>query len=241
VQKEGWKEVLSLTPDYLVLQETRIGRSVVLPTMPEQYHACWNHSARSGMWGVATLSRRAPRSIVTDIIESPRFNQEGRALLSVFDDIALFNLYVPHGGRDGRDLKYKLEILGQITQFVKAWEGPPLVVAGDLNIARGELDLARPKSNQKGTMFTQSERAAVESLINGTLIDAVRQRHPTTPHLYSWWPYAFSARERNVGWRIDYILVPTRVRSAITHASHAAWIGGSDHCPIVVDINANSL
>ena len=233
----GLDAVLSLRPDVLLLQETKLGRRDAPPAALAGYHASFNSATASSHWGVATLSRIPPFYVATSVISNRRFDDEGRSILSLFPQLAVLNVYIPQGNRDGRNLAYKLDCITALIDFLKRWDGPPLLLGGDLNIARDERDLARPAANNGHVMFTTEERALFEQLLMVGYVDSLRELYSENG-IYSWWPYAFSARTRNLGWRLDYILVPSDLRDCIVDVEHKANILGSDHCPVELNLNA---
>lgn len=232
----GWSLILDSEPDFILVQETRFAKDIDAPIVPG-YHAYYNSADRAGYWGVGTFSRIPPCSVETVILDHPRFNSEGRSLLVIYSQLAILNLYMPHGRRDRADLPYKLEIFDLLCEFLDGWSGPSLLLAGDFNIAHSELDLARSRSNYGRTMFTTSERIALQSVLDRGLLDAVRHSHPGESGLYSWWPYAYSARQRNVGWRLDYMLIPRQLASHLCSAVHLTEVCGSDHCPVQISLD----
>jgi exodeoxyribonuclease-3 len=157
----------------------------------------------------------------------------------VFPKLAILNVYIPQGNRDGRNLNYKLDSLCQLADFVKQWADPPLILCGDFNIARTEVDLARPSANTGHIMFTYQERAQLDQLLLNGYVDALRELYPDARGVYSWWPYAYSARSRNVGWRLDYFFVSSGLRGAIMDVKYRSDIMGSDHCPIELTVDAS--
>ena len=233
----GLDAVLALEPDILLLQETKLGKDTPRAAL-DGYHSSLNTSTASSHWGVATISRVRPTSVVTSVIPNSRFNDEGRSILSVFPELAILNLYIPYGNRDGRNLDYKLECLSAFIEFARQWAGLPLLICGDFNIARDERDLARPSANVGHIMFTAQERAHFERLLAVGYVDCLRELFPEENGIYSWWPHAFSARTRNLGWRLDYILVPSSIRNSIVEIKHRPDLLGSDHCPIELNLSA---
>lgn len=233
----GLDAVLALAPDVLLLQETKLGSNTQRAAL-DGYHASFSTATASSHWGVATISRIPPTSVVTSVVPNRRFNDEGRTVLSIFPKLAILNVYIPQGGRDGLNLDYKLDCLTALIDFVRQWMGPPLLLCGDFNIARGERDLARPSANIGHTMFTTQERALFEQLLAVGYVDCLRELYPEENGIYSWWPYSYSARSRNLGWRLDYILVPSYLRNGIIDMKHKADYLGSDHCPIELNLSA---
>jgi exodeoxyribonuclease-3 len=148
----GLDFVLRLRPDILLLQETKLGRNSPDARLGA-YHASFSSATTSSHWGVATITQVPPVYVATSVIPSRRFGDEGRSILTVFPKLAILNVYIPQGNRDGRNLDYKLESLSQLADFVKQWTDPPLLLCGDFNIARTEADLARPSENTGHIMF----------------------------------------------------------------------------------------
>ena len=233
----GLDAVLALGPDVLLLQETKLGSNTPRAAL-DGYHASFSTATASSHWGVATISRIPPTGVATSVVPNRRFTAEGRTLLSIFPELAILNVYIPQGNRDGRNLDYKLDCLTALKDFVRQWAGPPLLLCGDFNIARAERDLARPSANIGHVMFTTQERALFEELLAAGYVDCLRELYPEENGIYSWWPYAFSARTRNLGWRLDYVLVPADLRNRIIEIRHRTDLLGSDHCPIELNLNA---
>jgi len=234
VFKKGFDHYLAqLDPDILCLQETRMSPDAPVPDLPEHwnYSAVFQSSSRPGQSGVAVYTRIKPNGIAPIDLRIPRFNSEGRSLLVQLDELAILNLYMPHGRRDRRDIPFKLEAYNHLLAFLDNWSGPPLLITGDFNIAKDDIDLARPHQNRFNAMFSDPERSMLFKLLGHGYVDSYRCSHPTAEE-YTWWPYAFKARERNIGWRIDYIFVPNALRSNIVSAQVHNEVFGSDHCPI---------
>jgi len=167
-----------------------------------------------------------------------RFDNEGRSLRLDFAEFSLLNFYLPHGGRQKENLDYKLEVyeylIGYLKEFLKHQK--KLILAGDFNIAHKEIDLARPKENQNNIMFTPEERNQADRLLALGFIDTFRQFHKEGGH-YSWWPYSFEARKRNLGWRIDYIFISQVLAPKLKNAFILSQVDGSDHCPVGAKID----
>lgn len=230
-------KLVALDLDVLCVQETRLGHDedALFPRyVAPGYESSFAYSGRAGHAGLATLSRNAPYLVDCDPLGA---NGDGRALLTVYEGWAVLNVYCFHGGRDGRDLSSKLAMYSRLLEFVTSWRGPqPLILAGDFNVAHTPLDVERAAENRKSVMFSGEERDAFENLLSAGYIDAFRFRRPLERQ-YTWWPYAFGARARNIGWRLDYILLPADFGLFITAASSRTEILGSDHCPVVVSIS----
>mgnify|MGYP001607038912 CR=1 FL=1 len=197
---------------------------------------------------------------VLDKMGLRRFDIEGRLLRLDYLNFILINLYLPHGGRDKANLKYKLEVYEYLFKYLKKlnsphpvkWRGPhgalrpnpplrkgrrgkPVILIGDFNIAHEEIDLARPKQNTKNIMFTPEERAQLDRLVKMGFMDTFRWLHPNEQK-FTWWPYFANARQRNLGWRIDYAFVSKKFVPKLKRAEILTDVFGSDHCPIRVEI-----
>ena len=212
VAKKGFLEWLSDTsPDVLCLQETK-AEEVQLPDevrSPKGYFAYFSHSkGRKGYSGVALYSKTKPDKVEYGIgIE--RFDDEGRIIIGHFGNVVLLNVYFPNGGGGPVRLAYKLEFYDEFLTYIETLraQGKHVVFCGDVNTAHHEIDLARPKENAKNTGFLPEERAWIDELVNLGYVDSFRHRYPNKVDAYSYWDMKTHARERNVGWRIDYIFL----------------------------------
>ena len=153
-----------------------------------------------------------------------------------FNDFTLMNFYIPHGNRDQRDIPYKLEVYRKIFEYTKNRNESDLVLCGDFNIAHKERDLARPDSNQKNTMFTELERSQLDHLIDLGFIDSFRKFNKNGGN-YSWWPYSKTAREKNIGWRIDYIFTIKNLGDNLKDAFIHKEVNLSDNSPVGIKID----
>jgi len=239
VGKKGfWEWLKKSGPDVVCLQETKIGENQLDFDLLylKNYFAYFNSAKRKGMWGTAVFSKKKPLGVETKI-GLERFDNEGRSLRLDFAEFSLLNLYLPHGGRQKENLGYKLEVYEYLIGYLKEFleQQKKLVLAGDFNIAHKEIDLARPKENQNNIMFTPEERNQVDCLLALGFIDTFRKFHKEGGH-YSWWPYSFEARKRNLGWRIDYIFVSQVLAPKLKNAFILSQVAGSDHCPVGAEI-----
>jgi exodeoxyribonuclease-3 len=201
---------------------------------PKNFFFYFNCGKRKGMWGVGVLTKEKPIELRSKMgIE--RFDNEGRFLELKYPRFTLINFYAPHGGRQKENLNYKLEVYEEFLKYLKERKNENLIIAGDFNIAHREIDLARPKENENNTMFTSREREKIEKLIKLGFVDAFRYFHKDGGN-YTWWPYSFNARERNLGWRIDYIFVSKSLISKLKDAFIMKEVKGSDHYPIGIEI-----
>lgn len=221
-------------PDIVCIQEIK---SQEIPSgdlfsidLKDRYNIYINSAEKLGYSGVAVLSKEKPKK-VKDKLGMKRFDTEGRFLELVFPSFTLINIYIPHGARDKRNLNYKLEVYERLLDYLGKKVGEKIIITGDFNIAHKEIDLARPKGNINNIMFTFPERMQITKLIELGFIDLFRDRHETAGN-YTWWPYRKGLRERNVGWRIDYIFGSNNLRKKVYDAFILKGVLGSDHCPI---------
>ncbi len=220
--------------DIVALQETKASPEQLSDTLrcPPGYHADWCAAEKKGYSGVATFSRVSPLSVSRGFGD-PRFDADGRVLVSTFADFVFFNIYFPNGGRGPEWVDYKLRFYTRFLEIVGELmaAGRSVVVVGDVNTAYAEIDLARPRENAKISGFMPEERAALGKFFDAGLIDTFLYLHPSEVK-YSWWTQRAGARERNVGWRIDYVLVSPNLRDRIVDADIHCEVTGSDHCPV---------
>lgn len=222
--------------DIVCLQETKIQEGQIPFDLiyPQNYFSYFNSAQKKGYSGVAVYSKRKP-VIVEKKIGFSRFDDEGRILQLKYTNFTLINLYLPHGGRQKENLGYKLEVYDYLlTSFRKVRE-KQLILIGDFNIARSELDLARPKENFNNIMFTSQERKRIDQLIALGFVDTFRKFHQENGN-YTWWPYYANARQRNLGWRIDYVFTSKSLSPRVKDAFILKEVLGSDHCPVGVEI-----
>ena len=164
-----------------------------------------------------------------------RFDEEGRIIRLDFENFILINIYLPHGGRNKENLGYKLKCYECLIHYLRKIKDKKVILIGDFNIAHTELDLARPKNNQNNIMFTPQERRQLDRLVNLGFIDTFRKFNQENGH-YTWWSYAFNARARNLGWRLDYAFISERFIKNLKSSRILKDISGSGHCPIKLDI-----
>jgi len=198
------------------------------------YRHVTNPAKRSGYSGVAVLGKTEPHRIDAKL-GLERFDKEGRIIAVEYPGFTLLNVYLPHGDRTKVNLPYKLEAYDYLLRYLEKFADRNVVLAGDFNVARAKQDLARPEENEGNTMFTPEEREALDNLVKLGFVDSFRQFHKEGGH-YTWWPYAFNARERNLGWRIDYIFVSNSFVPKLRDAFILSKVGGSDHCPIGIEV-----
>ena len=240
VLKKGFPEfLLSARPDILGLQEVKACPEQLAPgdMEPPGWKSAWNCAERKGYSGVAAFYSREPLSISRGLGE-PRFDSEGRVITLEYKELYLLNVYFPNGGQGPERLAYKLAFyeafLGHIESLRKS--GKAVIFCGDVNTAHNEIDLARPKENVGNSGFMPVERAWLDKLTGKGWADTFREKHPE-PGQYTWWDYKTRARERNVGWRLDYFFINREKASLVTDAFILPEVLGSDHCPVGITLN----
>lgn len=242
VEKRGdLRPVFSLLkPDILLLQETKAREEQVPDSarFVEGYTSYWNASeARAGYSGVALYSKEKPLRIEYGI-GVPKYDQEGRVVTAYYENLVVSGVYFPNGGQGPERLAYKLAFYEAYLAYINTIEKEHgrVVWGGDVNTAHEPIDLARPKENEKNTGFLPEERAWLDEVTAAGWVDTFRHQYPEKAGAYTYWDLKTRARERNVGWRIDYLFVSPALQSAIQKATIHANIVGSDHCPLSVDI-----
>jgi len=222
--------------DIICLQEIKTQKEISQQNLftPLAYQFYANYALKKGYSGVAAFVKNKPLKIKKNL-GLERFDTEGRMLYLEYPDFTLINLYVPHGGRQKENLAYKLEVYKKFLNYLRKVKNKNVILSGDFNVAHQEIDLARPKQNQNNIMFTPEERKQIDALIKLGFVDTFRKFHPDGGH-YTWWPYMANARQRNLGWRIDYIFVSKALAPKLKNAFILKDIVGSDHCPIGIEI-----
>jgi len=221
-------------PDILCLQETKAtpdDLSLDLRLHPG-YVDFWNYPVKKGYAGVATFSRQEPLEIRTSF-ENTKFDPEGRVLITKHKGFILYNVYFPNGKKNAERLKYKMDFYDVAFEDMEKHrlKGEKLIICGDYNTAHNEIDIARPKENSKISGFLPMERAWLDTLETRGYIDIFRHFN-SEPGQYTFWDVKTGARERNIGWRIDYYFITPNLLSKVTGAEILKDVTGSDHCPI---------
>lgn len=229
-------------PDILCLQETKAKQGQAEVDLPE-YEEIWNSAEKAGYAGTAIFTKIKPLSITYDIpgARADRFTdtfgntlKEGRVITLEFDSFHLVTVYTPNSKRDLARLTFRQKIWDPaFLAYINALEQKkPVVFCGDLNVAHTNIDLARPDDNHKNAGFTDEEREGADNIITSGFIDTFRHFFPTKTEAYTWWSAFRGARERNVGWRIDYFFASPKLKKHLKSASIHAEVLGSDHCPV---------
>ena len=238
--KKGFLEWFeSEQPDVLCLQETKAHESQLPAALKdvEGYRVWFSQPERKGYSGVALYTRQEPRSVSLGL-GLERFDNEGRTVVADYDDFVLLGIYFPNGKRSADRLRYKMEFYDAFLEYVENLrrEGRSVVVCGDVNTAHKEIDLARPKENEKISGFLPEERAWMDKFFDHGYVDTFRQFNQE-PGNYSWWDTMTRARERNVGWRIDYFFTDSDFAPNLRDAFILPDVMGSDHCPVGIEIS----
>lgn len=238
-KKDFFEQIKRLNPDVLCLQETKAQDDQVVETLKELegYHVYSNSAVKKGYSGTAIISKTKPLNVFSDI-NNHEYDQEGRVLTAEFEDFYLTVVYVPNSGSELKRLDYRQAWDAEfLTYLKKLEEKKPVIVCGDLNVAHKPIDLAHPKANyNKYAGFMQEEIDGMDNYIKSGFVDTFRHFFPDKEKAYSWWSYRGGARERNVGWRIDYFLVSTPLIKKVKKAEILPEEHGSDHCPVSIEI-----
>ena len=222
--------------DFFCLQETKMqpGQAEV---PAEGYRDYWYSAEKKGYSGTAVFARQEPLS-VTYGMGNELHDHEGRLITLEYEQFYLVTVYTPNSQRELTRLMYRMCWEEDFRMYLKKLDAhKPVIVCGDMNVAHREIDLKNPKTNTNNAGFTPQEREAMTRLLDAGFVDSFRFLYPDVTDAYSWWSYMFKSRERNTGWRIDYFLVSERIKDKITAARIDAHVMGSDHCPVVLEIN----
>jgi exodeoxyribonuclease-3 len=234
LRKDALTWIKDVDPDVLCLQETKLQLDQISDDEAtlEGYEGVWNSAERKGYSGVATFHKNKPIELKKGI-GFDKFDNEGRVILSKFEDFYLYNIYFPNGGQGNKRVPYKLEFYEKLLEICDELHqnGESIIITGDFNTAHNEIDLANPKSNEKNTGFLPEEREWIDKYLAHGFVDAFRELYPERVE-YTWWTYRFNARKNNVGWRLDYFLVSESLMDRVEDVIINGDIMGSDHCPV---------
>lgn len=221
--------------DIFCIQETKM--------QPEQadisfegYTPYWNSAVKKGYSGTAVFTKKEPLSVSYDL-GMDKHNDEGRAITLEFDDFYLVTAYTPNAQRGLTRIDYRMEWEDDFRNYlVELDKKKPVILCGDLNVAHNEIDIKNAKSNVGNAGFSNEERGKMTELLDAGFVDSFRYLYPDVTGAYSWWSYMFHAREKNVGWRIDYFIVSEKIKEKIQDSIIHKDVLGSDHCPVELDI-----
>ncbi len=239
IKKGGFDWFLKENPDIYCVQETKAHPDQLPESVlkPQGYTSYFDHSkGRRGYSGVAVFTKKQPKKVIYGLgIEN--LDQEGRFIGLYFDDFVIFNIYFPNGGGGPDRLKFKLDYYDAFLKLLEKTKKTygKIIFCGDVNTAHAPLDLARPKENEKNTGYLPVERAWLDKVVTKGYVDTFRELHPNEVK-YSYWDMKTFARERNVGWRIDYFFVSRTFFKMVAKAEIYDTVFGSDHCPIALEL-----
>ncbi len=240
--KKGFVDFLRTSDiDVLCLQEVRAFPEQLPAEVlaPEGWHAVFHPAQRPGYSGVAIYSRTKPTKVITSV-GVDEYDIEGRFIVAKFGRTSVASVYFPKGNgkeRDNSRVPYKLGFYGAVFKVIEQLKkSGPVFVTGDYNTAHTEIDLARPKTNKKSSGFLPEEREEITRWLDAGWVDTFRDRHPEEEGHYTWWRQFGGAKEKNVGWRIDYVLASSTANKKVARAFIWPDVSASDHCPVGVDL-----
>lgn len=235
VQK-GFLDIFrQMDADIFCLQETKLQSGQVDLPLPG-YHQYWNYAEKKGYSGTAVFTKKEPLHVSYGM-GIAEHDKEGRLITLEYEDFYLATCYTPNSQRELLRLSYRMEWEDAFLSYLDGLKKQkPVIFCGDLNVAHREIDLKNPKTNRKNAGFTEEEREKFTRLLNHGYIDTFRYFYPDAEQVYSWWSYQFKAREKNVGWRIDYFVVSEDLKERLTDARIHTDVMGSDHCPVELTV-----
>ncbi|MCL1829086.1 MAG: exodeoxyribonuclease III [Oscillospiraceae bacterium] len=234
--KKGFEDAFyGLSADIFCLQEIKLSEGQIDLCFPG-YESFWSYAEKKGYSGTAVFTR-IPALSVRSGIGSPEHDSEGRSVTLEFEDFFLICVYTPNAREGLSRLDYRMDWEDAFREFALSLDAQkPVIICGDLNVAHNEIDLKHPKANRGNAGFSDEERAKFSDLLDAGFTDTFRYFYPDLKGAYSWWSFRSNARENNTGWRIDYFLASDRLRDKINKAFICPEIGGSDHCPVGLDV-----
>lgn len=236
VVKKGFEDIFwSLDADFVCLQETKLQEGQINLDLPG-YESYWCYAEKKGYSGTAIFTRRTPLSVSYNL-GIPEHDSEGRVITLEYEDFYLVCVYTPNSQDGLRRLDYRMSWEDDFRDYLcELDKSKPVIVCGDMNVAHEEIDLKNPATNHFNPGFSDEEREKFTELLDAGFIDTFRSLYPDRTDAYSWWSYRAAARQRNVGWRIDYFVVSERLRGNIKDAYILPAVMGSDHCPVGLDM-----
>ncbi len=235
-------------PDILCIQETKANHDQLDLVFPE-YEEYWHSAERPGYSGTAIFTKSSPIDVINGLPEDIKAKykladeygdttKEGRVITAEYEPFYVSTVYTPNAKDDLSRIPMRQQWDPAYLEFMDCLQqDKPVIFCGDFNVAHEEIDLARPKPNQGKKGFTDEERAGFAAMIEKGFVDTLRHFHPNTPELYTWWSHYAQARERNVGWRIDYVMVSESLTPVLKNARIHSNVFGSDHCPVSIELN----
>jgi len=234
--KKGFNEYFEReNADIFCVQETKLQEGQIEMEFTREYYQYWNYALKKGYSGTAVFTKVRPITVRYGLEED--HEDEGRILTLEYESFYLVNVYTPNAKRDLTRLPYRLEWEDRFRAYLMQLDTlKPVIVCGDLNVAHQEIDLKNARSNIGNSGFTDEERGKMTSLLEAGWIDTFRYFYPEQNDSYSWWSYMANVRAKNIGWRIDYFLASERLASKLTDAKIHHSILGSDHCPVILEM-----
>ncbi len=221
--------------DFFCLQETKLQAGQIDLDLPG-YHQYWNYAEKKGYSGTAIFAKKEPLSVRYGV-GVPELDTEGRLITLEYESFYLITCYTPNAQDGLARIAHRLKWEEAFRQYAMELDKQkPILYCGDLNVAHNEIDLKNPKTNRGNAGFSDEERGAFGKLLDSGFTDSFRHLYPEVTDAYSWWSYRFKAREKNVGWRIDYFVVSHRIADKILEARIHPEVFGSDHCPVSVEM-----
>lgn len=236
VLKKGFEDFFkSIDADIFCIQETKMQPDQA-DFAPEGYHSYFNSAEKKGYSGTAIFTKKEPIAVTFGI--NGEHTDEGRVITLEYDNFFMVNCYVPNAQDGLARIDYRMKFEDDLrAYFAELDSRKPVVYCGDLNVAHQEIDLKNPKPNRGKAGFSDEERGKLTELLEAGFTDAFRYMYPDVTGVYSWWSYRFNARANNAGWRIDYFLVSDRLKDRIKDISIMTEIMGSDHCPVMMELD----
>lgn len=236
VVKKGFEDIFwSLDADFVCLQETKLQEGQISLDLPG-YESYWCYAEKKGYSGTAIFTRHTPLSVSYNL-GVPEHDSEGRVITLEYGDFYLVCVYTPNSQDGLRRLDYRMSWEDDFREYLCELDKvKPVIICGDMNVAHEEIDLKNPATNHMNPGFSDEERGKFTELLDAGFIDTFRSLYPDRTDAYSWWSYRAAARQRNVGWRIDYFVVSERLRGNIKDAYILPEVMGSDHCPVGLDM-----
>ena len=234
VKKNFNEDFSSLDADLFFLEETKLSDDKFPVSFPGYDLYFTNSKVKKGYSGVAVFTRKKPLSVHYGLTNG-EYDEEGRVITLEYPSFYFVGAYVPNSGEELKRLPFRMEFEEHLLNYLKMLDSKkPVIYTGDLNVAHEEIDLKNPSTNHHSAGFTDEERQKMTILLNNGFIDTFRHFHPAEVK-YSWWSYRFHAREKGIGWRIDYFIVSERYISQVTKSEILNDIYGSDHCPVLLE------
>lgn len=233
---KGFNEsMLALAPDFICIQETKMQQGQAQVDLPGYDYEYFSSAEKKGYSGTAVFAKEEPAGVQ---INFGSHTDEGRAVILEYENFYLVNVYVPNAQDQLKRIDYRMQWEDDFRAFVlELDQKKPVIICGDMNVAKEEIDLKNPKSNRGNAGFSDQERDKMRHLQAAGFVDSFRYLYPDVTGVYSWWSYRFNARKNNAGWRIDYFLVSQRIADKIVDAKIHTDIFGSDHCPVELEID----